>query len=213
MWLHNRTLYILANPRSSFLGKGRMHPYVKTILFQTIQLSISTQFSPNWPKDRTLSGATTCTRTMAIKVYSTFPQSSSITGALPSNCLVPYPGHSLGESYPSTEMQWMYSTALADCAVYKSRSTPTHPGSQLFKRKVHFQTAKWGFIHCSIYNIFSNILYNPLGYAWLWIGDRGNTVQQGAISALSREEIVIKCFVSKEINLPQSFSSLISKQS
>ena len=31
----------------------------KTVPFQTIQFSISTQFSSIWPTDRTLSGATT----------------------------------------------------------------------------------------------------------------------------------------------------------
>ena len=36
-------------------------------------------------------------------------QSSSITEASPSNFLVSYPGHSLGESYPSIEMQSVYS--------------------------------------------------------------------------------------------------------
>ena len=39
------------------------------------------------------------------------PQSSSITGTSPSDCLVSYPGHSLGESYPSAEVQLVYSTA------------------------------------------------------------------------------------------------------
>ena len=48
---------------------------------------------------------------MAIKGYSAFP---SITRALPSDRLVSYPEHSLGESYLSTEMQSMYSAALAD---------------------------------------------------------------------------------------------------
>ena len=32
---------------------------VKTVLLQTIQFSLSTQFSSIWPIDRTLSGATT----------------------------------------------------------------------------------------------------------------------------------------------------------
>ena len=41
-------------------------------------------------------------------------QSSSITGTLPSDCLVSYPGHLLQESYPSAEMQSVYSTAPAD---------------------------------------------------------------------------------------------------
>ena len=45
------------------------------------------------------------------------PQSSSITGVSPSNCLVSYPGHSLGESYPSAEKQSMYSTAPTDWAM------------------------------------------------------------------------------------------------
>ena len=44
------------------------------------------------------------------------PQSSSITGALPSDCLVSYPGYSLGEFYPSAEIQSVYSVPLADWA-------------------------------------------------------------------------------------------------
>ena len=39
------------------------------------------------------------------------PQCSGITGASPSDCLVSYPGHSLGESYPSAEIQSVYLTA------------------------------------------------------------------------------------------------------
>ncbi len=53
----------------------------------------------------TLSGATTPSQSKlgndgsegALRI----PQSSSITGTPPSDCLVSYPGHSLGESYPS----------------------------------------------------------------------------------------------------------------
>ena len=40
-------------------------------------------------------------------------QTSSITGISPSDCLVSYPGHSLGESYPWAEKQSVYSTAQA----------------------------------------------------------------------------------------------------
>ena len=39
------------------------------------------------------------------------PQSSSITGALPSDCLILYPGY-------SAEMQSVYSIAAADLAKY-----------------------------------------------------------------------------------------------
>ena len=49
---------------------------------------------------------------MAMKGYSLFPR---ITGTSPSDCLVSYPGHALvGGSYPSAEVQSVYSTAPAD---------------------------------------------------------------------------------------------------
>ena len=43
------------------------------------------------------------------------PQSSSIAGASPPDCLVSYPGHLLGVggSYPTAEVQLVYSTAPA----------------------------------------------------------------------------------------------------
>ena len=41
-------------------------------------------------------------------------QSSSITGASPSDCYVLNPGHSLGKSYHTAEMQSVYSTAPTD---------------------------------------------------------------------------------------------------
>ena len=46
------------------------------------------------------------------------PQSSSITGASPSDCLALYPEHSLrrGSSYSSSEMHSVYSTAPANWA-------------------------------------------------------------------------------------------------
>ena len=44
------------------------------------------------------------------------PQSSSTAGTSPSDCLVSYPGHSLGGSYPSSEVQSVYFTAPADWA-------------------------------------------------------------------------------------------------
>ena len=46
------------------------------------------------------------------------PQSPSVTGASPSDCLVSYPGHTLGKSYPSAEKQLVYSTAPANWAIF-----------------------------------------------------------------------------------------------
>ena len=71
----------------------------KTVLLQTIEFSISIQFSSIWPIDRTLSGITT-------PDYSgpgsdgnegvlCIPKSSSITRTSPSDFLVSYPRHSL----------------------------------------------------------------------------------------------------------------------
>ena len=77
-----------------------------------MQFSISTLFSSIWPIDSTLSGATTSGQSgpgsNGNKGVLCIPQSSNITGASPSDCLVSYPGHVLGES--------VYSAALADWA-------------------------------------------------------------------------------------------------
>ena len=65
---------------------------VQTFLFQTIQLSISTQFSSICPKDRTLSGATTPRQrglwSDGSKKLHRIPQSFAITKTSLSDCLV-----------------------------------------------------------------------------------------------------------------------------
>ena len=65
-----------------------------------------------WPIDRTLSGATTQgqsgTESDGKEGVPRIPQISSIFGASPSDCLVSYPGHSVGESYLSAEMQLVF---------------------------------------------------------------------------------------------------------
>ena len=108
----------------------------KIVLFQTIQLRISTQFkcqtgqtglletglstlfSSVCPLDRTLSGATTPGQSGLGRDGNEdvlhIPQSSSIIGTSPSGCLVSYPGHSLRGSYSSAEKQSVYSIAPAD---------------------------------------------------------------------------------------------------
>ena len=56
------------------------------------------QFSSIWPIDRTLSGATTPGQSGPGS--DGLPQSSSITGTSPSDCLVSYPGHSFAGVLP-----------------------------------------------------------------------------------------------------------------
>ena len=71
----------------------------KTVLFQTIQFSISTQFSSIWPIDITVSGSTTMGQSGhgsdGNEEVLCISLSSSITGTSPSDCLVSYLGHSL----------------------------------------------------------------------------------------------------------------------
>ena len=78
-----------------------------------------TIFSSIQPIDRALSGATTPGQSGpesdGNEGVLRIPQSSSIAGTSPSDCLMSYPGHSLGGgSYPSAEKQSVYSTAPAD---------------------------------------------------------------------------------------------------
>ena len=94
---------------------------IKTVLFQVIQFSISMHFSSIWPVDRTLSDAATPGQSgpenNSNEGVHSIPQSSRVTGTSASDCLVPYPGHSLaGGSYLSAEIQSVYSTAPADWA-------------------------------------------------------------------------------------------------
>ena len=76
-----------------------------------------------WHIDRTLSGATSLSQSGpgsdANKEELGISQSSSINGASPSDCLVSYPGHTLGgvgDTYSSAEMQLVYSTAPGNWA-------------------------------------------------------------------------------------------------
>ena len=72
--------------------------------------------------DKTLSGANTPGQSgpgsNGNKGVLCIPQSSSIIGASPSDCLVSYAGHSLEVFYPSTEMQSVYSSAPVDWAIF-----------------------------------------------------------------------------------------------
>ena len=49
------------------------------------------------------------------------PQSSSINGTSPTDCLMSYRGHSLGKSYSSAEMQSMYSTGVFNWTIQNTR--------------------------------------------------------------------------------------------
>ena len=96
----------------------------KTVLFQTIQFSISTQFSFISPIDKTLSGATTPGQSGpgsdGNEQILCIPQHSIITGKSPSNWLVSYPGLSFGEVWPLCK-EAVYSTAPANWATFMIR--------------------------------------------------------------------------------------------
>ena len=83
-----------------------------------------------WPIDRTLSGANTPGQSGPVSIGNEgvlcFPQSSRISWAPPSDGLISYSGHSLGVSYPSTDLQSMYSADRADWTVGKKRCIYYH---------------------------------------------------------------------------------------
>ena len=79
-----------------------------------------------WPINRTLSGDTTPGQRGPVsdgnKGVLRISQSSSITEALPSDCLMSYPGYWFGESYPSAEIQSVYFLAPTDWALDRTGS-------------------------------------------------------------------------------------------
>ena len=76
----------------------------KTVLFQTVQFNISTQFSSTWPIEQWQGRSTPLFPkilyywNLTIRLFSVILRTK------------------IGESYPSAEMQSVYSTAPADCA-------------------------------------------------------------------------------------------------
>ena len=82
------------------------------------------QFSSIWPIDRALSGSSTPDQSRSgsdgNEGILRIPQSPSITETSPSDCLVSYPGHPFeAGSYPSAEVQSVYSTAPPNWAVHR----------------------------------------------------------------------------------------------
>ena len=87
---------------------------VKIVLFQAIQFSIVHSLIV-YLIDRTLSDSTTPGQigsgSDGDEGVLHIPQSFSITRASPSDCLLSYARHLLGESYPTAKMQSVYSAA------------------------------------------------------------------------------------------------------
>ena len=100
LWHINHCRLLMPNPflniNSSISNNSVLQ--TKTVTFQAIQFSISTQFSSIWPIVRTLSGTTTPGQSKpesdGNEEVRCIPQSSSITGTSPSDCLGSYPRHS-----------------------------------------------------------------------------------------------------------------------
>ena len=130
IWFVNTFCRYTVKWSNSFISKNlawiKVSKYCYVSL--TIQLNKSfvyTQFkwsnSSIWTIDRTLSSATSPgqsrPRSNGNERVLCIPRSSSITRALPSDCFVSYPGHLLGGSYLSVEMQLVYSIVPANWAI------------------------------------------------------------------------------------------------
>ena len=85
---------------------------------------MSILFSSIWPIDRTLSVTTnpgqSGPESDGSKEVLRILQNFTVTGISPSDCFVSYPGHSVRESYPSAEMQSVYSTASTDKTIIRN---------------------------------------------------------------------------------------------
>ena len=92
----------------------------KTVLFHAIQFTINMQFSSIWSIEGTLSGATSLGHSEPGSDTSEgilhIPQSSSITGTLPTDCLVSYLGQSFEWGVLPLCRDTVYFTAPADQA-------------------------------------------------------------------------------------------------
>ena len=97
--IHAKSIFIHIKssiPNNSVYNKWTC-ALTKTVLVQTIQFCMSTQFSSIWPTDQVLPlRARVDLGAISMKEYSAFPQSSCITGTSLSDCLVSYLGSSFG---------------------------------------------------------------------------------------------------------------------
>ena len=83
------------------------------------------------------------------------PQSSNTAGTSPSDCLVSYQGHSLGAgSYPSAEVQSVYSTAPADWAKYSLGNAGSLTAMHLFSSGIHFVDTHVHHLSCNLFFSF-----------------------------------------------------------
>ena len=100
-----------------------------------------------WPIDRNLSGAATKVQSKPGRdgnegvLY--ISQSCSITGASQSDYLVSYPGHSLGESYTSAEMQSVYSIAPGNLAIYYEENNEMERMNDRKIKGINIKKSEW----------------------------------------------------------------------
>ena len=125
------------------------------------------QLSSSWPIYRILSGATTLGQSGpgsdGNEGVLCIPQSSSNTGTSPSDWLLLCLGHLLGESYPSAEIQSVYSTAPTDWVIENwsltiKCSLVSCLGHNYFYEKYHLSESyiklKYSFLYFFLFYLF-----------------------------------------------------------
>ena len=114
--------FVLFFDTSTNVGYSMPNPFlfILTVLFQTIQFNMSTLSSSICTIDRTyqvLSPGQSGSGSDGKKGVFCIPQSYSFPGAWSWDCSASYTGPILGESYPSAEMQSVYSAIQVDWAI------------------------------------------------------------------------------------------------
>ena len=133
-WLGRKVLECTTNNSIKHQSFVYTQLTIKTVLFQTIQFSISTQLKCQTvqfePKKRNLPSAITFCLcgpgTDGNECVLLIHQSSSITGASLSGCFVTNPEHLFKESYSSAEMLSVHSAAPTDLATFVDWRSLTH---------------------------------------------------------------------------------------
>ena len=169
-------------------------------------------FSSIWPIDRTLSGATTPGQSGpgsdGNEGVLRIPQNFSITGTSPSDCLVLYPGHSLVGSYPSAEVQSVYSTAPADLEKSFVVKMTEVPSTKKLPLNFFWSTATWTMSHVA-HLIMSHVSCGPpddesclMGSTWwsyLPTPPLGQDMTQGQFFLSRVQQVWIQSFPSPRL--------------
>ena len=174
MW-STRSLSLLPGPLWPGIIVPVMESHLFNLLFGIIIICYLKQ--DNWMKVVRIRQEYSINRIIKVRLQYlkpfNIPQIFSFTGTSPSDYLVPYPGNSLEESYPSTQIQAVYSATPTDranitnlhfCYIAMNNNTYTYACRNIFNKTSG---------HSSLEKIYPSLDWK--GCVWEGVGDRTKT--------------------------------------